>query len=169
MGYCPLGIVAAPGVVKPGPQSRATGPRSSAYRRRDVDEAHLHPLLAVPAIDRERAGRMHRTAAIAQEGRAELLAGGPECDDVDGRAVAAAQARGERLDLVITDLGMPHVDGRKVAASIKALSSVTPVILLTGWGQRLLAAHDIPPHVDRLLSKPPRLQELRSALEELVA
>jgi signal transduction histidine kinase/ActR/RegA family two-component response regulator len=84
-------------------------------------------------------------------------------------AFAAAQERGETLDLVITDLGMPHVDGRKVAASIKALSSVTPVILLTGWGQRLLAAHDIPPHVDRLLSKPPRLQELRNALEELVA
>ena len=84
-------------------------------------------------------------------------------------AFAAAQQRGECVDLVITDLGMPHVDGRKVAASVKALSSGTPVILLTGWGQRLLAAQDIPPHVDKLLSKPPRLQELRSALVELVA
>jgi signal transduction histidine kinase/ActR/RegA family two-component response regulator len=84
-------------------------------------------------------------------------------------AFAAAQTRGEKLDLVITDLGMPHVDGRKVASSIKALSAATPVILLTGWGQRLLAAHDIPPHVDKLLSKPPKLQELRSALLELVA
>jgi CheY-like chemotaxis protein len=84
-------------------------------------------------------------------------------------AFAAAQKRGEHVDVVITDLGMPHVDGRKVAASIKSLSSGTPVILLTGWGQRLMAAHDIPPHVDKLLSKPPRLQELRSALLELVA
>jgi CheY-like chemotaxis protein len=84
-------------------------------------------------------------------------------------AFAAAQQRGERVDLVITDLGMPHVDGRKVAASIKSLSAKTPVILLTGWGQRLMAAQDIPPHVDKLLSKPPRLQELRSALVELVA
>jgi CheY-like chemotaxis protein len=84
-------------------------------------------------------------------------------------AFAAAQRRGETLDLVITDLGMPHVDGRKVAASIKSLSSSTPIILLTGWGQRLLAANDIPPHVDRLLSKPPRLNELRIALLELVA
>jgi signal transduction histidine kinase/ActR/RegA family two-component response regulator len=84
-------------------------------------------------------------------------------------AFAAAQTRGERMDLVITDLGMPHVDGRKVASSIKALSAGTPVILLTGWGQRMMAAHEIPPHVDKLLSKPPRLQELRSALLELVA
>jgi CheY-like chemotaxis protein len=72
------------------------------------------------------------------------------------------------FDIVITDLGMPHVDGRKVAASIKARSAATPVILLTGWGQRLIAANDIPEHVDKVLSKPPRLQELRTALSELL-
>jgi signal transduction histidine kinase/ActR/RegA family two-component response regulator len=84
-------------------------------------------------------------------------------------AFAAGQQRGDGFDVVITDLGMPHVDGRKVASSIKALSGTTPVILLTGWGQRLIAANDIPPHVDRVLSKPPRLQELRAALSELIA
>jgi len=83
-------------------------------------------------------------------------------------AFAAAQKRGESLDVVITDLGMPYVDGRKVAASIKTLSPKTPVILLTGWGQRLIAANDVPAHVDKLLSKPPRLHELRAALSELV-
>jgi signal transduction histidine kinase/ActR/RegA family two-component response regulator/uncharacterized membrane protein affecting hemolysin expression len=84
-------------------------------------------------------------------------------------AFAAAQQRGDGFDVVITDLGMPHVDGRKVASSIKALSSTIPVILLTGWGQRLIAANDIPPHVDRVLSKPPRLHELRAALSELIS
>ncbi|HEX9403901.1 MAG TPA: ATP-binding protein [Steroidobacteraceae bacterium] len=83
-------------------------------------------------------------------------------------AFAAAQKRGESHDIVVTDLGMPYVDGRKVAASIKTLSPMTPVILLTGWGQRLVAANDIPPHVDKVLSKPPRLSELRAALSELV-
>jgi CheY-like chemotaxis protein len=84
-------------------------------------------------------------------------------------AFVAAQQRGEPFDVVITDLGMPYVDGRNVAAAVKAASSATPVILLTGWGQRLLAEHDIPPHVDRLLNKPPKLQELRAALVELAA
>src|SRR6266404_605438 len=83
-------------------------------------------------------------------------------------AFAAAQKHGERHDIVITDLGMPYVDGRKVAASIKTLSPDTPVILLTGWGQRLVAANDIPAHVDKVLSKPPRLNELRAGLAELV-
>jgi CheY-like chemotaxis protein len=75
--------------------------------------------------------------------------------------------RGERFDLAITDLGMPYVDGRKVAAAIKALAAATPVVLLTGWGQRLIAANETPANVDRVLSKPPRLQELRAALAEL--
>ena len=69
--------------------------------------------------------------------------------------------------VVITDLGMPYVDGRKVAAAVKAASPDTPVIMLTGWGRRLIAENDIPPHVDRILSKPPKLTELRAALAEL--
>jgi signal transduction histidine kinase/ActR/RegA family two-component response regulator len=81
----------------------------------------------------------------------------------------AALAQGTPFSIVITDLGMPYVDGRKVAASIKAASARTPVILLTGWGRRLLAENDIPAHVDRVLSKPPKLAEVRTALAELAA
>ncbi len=78
-------------------------------------------------------------------------------------------AAGNPFAVVITDLGMPHVDGRRVAAAIKAASASTPVILLTGWGQRLIAENDIPPHVNRVLNKPPRLHDLRSALAEVTA
>jgi len=41
------------------------------------------------------------------------------------------------------------------------------VVLLTGWGRRLIAENDTPPHVDRILSKPPKLSALRTALAEL--
>ena len=64
---------------------------------------------------------------------------------------------------------MPYVDGRKVADAIKTASPATPIILLTGWGQRLVAEGDIPPHVDRVLSKPPKLRELKEALVALIA
>jgi signal transduction histidine kinase/ActR/RegA family two-component response regulator len=73
------------------------------------------------------------------------------------------------ISLVVTDLGMPHVDGRTVARGIKRASSSTPVILLTGWGERLLAEGEAPPNVDRVLSKPPRLRELRKAFAELTS
>ena len=52
---------------------------------------------------------------------------------------------------------MPYVDGRKVASAVKAACPYTPVIMLTGWGQRLVAEGDVPPHVDRVLNKPPKI------------
>jgi signal transduction histidine kinase/ActR/RegA family two-component response regulator/PAS domain-containing protein len=80
-------------------------------------------------------------------------------------------ARGGRdpFAVVFTDLGMPSVDGRQVAASVKAASPSTPVILLTGWGERLLAEGNVPPHVDQVLSKPPKLRDLRRALARCVS
>lgn len=81
-------------------------------------------------------------------------------------AFRAASARGETFAAVITDLGMPDVDGRKVASAIKAASPATPVIMLTGWGKRLMSEDDMPAHVDCLLSKPPKLRELRETLAQ---
>jgi PAS domain S-box-containing protein len=67
------------------------------------------------------------------------------------------------FNVVISDLGMPHVDGRKLAEAVKRMSPATPVILLTGWGRRLMSGGEVPPHVDIVLSKPPKLRELREA------
>jgi signal transduction histidine kinase/ActR/RegA family two-component response regulator len=79
----------------------------------------------------------------------------------------AAEQRGEPFGVLITDLGMPYVDGRRVAATVRGRSASTVIILLTGWGQRLLDENDVPPGVNRVLSKPPKLHELRAALVEL--
>lgn len=78
----------------------------------------------------------------------------------------AASARRAGFDAVITDLGMPGMDGRRVAASIKQRAAETPVILLTGWGERLRAEEELPVHIDCILSKPPRLREVRAALAQ---
>ncbi|HKP23906.1 MAG TPA: ATP-binding protein [Dongiaceae bacterium] len=82
-------------------------------------------------------------------------------------AFRAALQRKEPYSAVVTDLGMPYVDGRRVAAAVKEGSPTTPVILLTGWGQRLMSDDDFPPNIDRVLTKPPKLRELRQTLAEL--
>ena len=64
-------------------------------------------------------------------------------------------------DLVITDLGMPYIDGNQVAAAVKELFPSTPVLLLTGWGRRMDDTGTPPAHIDFLMSKPPDLDELR--------
>jgi len=79
-------------------------------------------------------------------------------------AFSAALARGEPFAAVLTDLGMPHMDGRQVARVLKSFSATTPIILLTGWGQRLIDDGDLPQHIDQVLSNPPKLRTLREAL-----
>ena len=88
-------------------------------------------------------------------------AGGQEGIDL---FLAAEQTPDARFEVVITDLGMPHVDGRKVAAAVKAATPQVLVILLTGWGYRMKTQPERPPHVDLVLGKPAKLAELRSAL-----
>jgi CheY-like chemotaxis protein len=83
-------------------------------------------------------------------------------------AFSAAREADAPFHLVITDLGMPYVDGRQVAAGVKELSPTTPVILLTGWGQRLMDDGDVPAHVDRVMNKPPKLSEMRPVIAELI-
>jgi CheY-like chemotaxis protein/anti-sigma regulatory factor (Ser/Thr protein kinase) len=82
---------------------------------------------------------------------------------------ASLQPGNRAISVVITDLGMPHVDGRAVASAVKQASPATPVILLTGWGERLLAEGHAMPNVDRVLGKPPRLRDVRKAIAELLA
>jgi CheY-like chemotaxis protein len=93
----------------------------------------------------------------------EVAKGGQDGIDAFAQAVAA----GRSFDVVITDLGMPHVDGRKVAAELANLVPATPVILLTGWGHSFIAENEVPDHVYRVLSKPPKLAELRATLASL--
>ncbi len=92
----------------------------------------------------------------------------------DGRAgvdtFKTAHESGERFAVVITDLGMPYMDGHEVARAIKTMSINTPVILLTGWGRRMSGSEsDMPANVDRTLDKPPKLPELREALAGTLA
>jgi len=91
----------------------------------------------------------------------------PANDGQAGIDAFEAGQDGQPFDAVITDLGMPYINGRQVAAAIKSLSSETPVILLTGWGQGMLSGVEGIPNIDLVLSKPPKLREVRAALAKL--
>ena len=67
-------------------------------------------------------------------------------------------------DVVITDMGMPDIDGRIVARTIKTESPGTPIIILTGWGVAVRGDTTIASTVDAVVSKPPHLQELNDLL-----
>lgn len=77
-----------------------------------------------------------------------------------------ASERNRPFDLVITDLGMPYLDGRQVAKTIKLESPRTPVVMLTGWGAFMKEDGSGPLEVDGILSKPPRSREIRDMLRK---
>jgi len=79
----------------------------------------------------------------------------------------AARQSGEPFDAVITDLGMPYLDGRQVAKAMKHESSTTPIIMLTGWGTIMKEDGDFPAQVDGVLSKPPKIGELLNLLAKV--
>ena len=82
-------------------------------------------------------------------------------------AFQAANRCGQPFDVVITDLGMPYLDGRQVAKELKRESPDTPIILLTGWGTLMKEDGELPAQVDGMLTKPPRARELREMLYRL--
>jgi signal transduction histidine kinase/ActR/RegA family two-component response regulator len=79
-------------------------------------------------------------------------------------AFYTAWKNGKPYEVVITDLSMPYVDGKKVASTVKEVTAAVSVILLTGWGHNLEEDSDVPPHVDVVLTKPTNLNDLRKAL-----
>jgi signal transduction histidine kinase/CheY-like chemotaxis protein len=138
-------------------------PSNTAEAHAAAPEA-MPPRLRILSVDDDPLLIKSLRDALEADGHAVVTANGGQ-EGID--AFRAAEERDEHFAVVITDLGMPYVDGRKVASAIKSDSPSTPVILLTGWGQRLVAEGDVPPHVDRVLNKPPKLKELRAALVEL--
>jgi len=79
----------------------------------------------------------------------------------------AAIRKKQPYETVITDLGMPDIDGHQVARTIKAESPGTPVIMMTGWGSVMKDDGEIVSGVDAVVGKPPRIVELNNLLLKL--
>lgn len=122
------------------------------------------PLLRILVVDDDHVLLRSLRETLEGEGHEVTPAqGGQEGIDL----FLAEQAAGRPFAVVMTDLGMPKVDGREVVRAVKAASPTTPILLLTGWGMRITAEGDIPPGVDRVLNKPPKLRDLQDALSSL--
>ncbi|HEU5396747.1 MAG TPA: response regulator, partial [Verrucomicrobiae bacterium] len=80
----------------------------------------------------------------------------------------AAMERKEPFDVVITDLGMPNLDGRQVANVMKQESPDLPVVMLTGWGALIKEDGTATPNIDAVMSKPPKLKDIQDTLRRVV-
>ena len=83
-------------------------------------------------------------------------------------AFKAAWKREDPFQVVITDMGMPHMDGEEVARLIKEISPGVPIILLSGWGEYINKEGELPPNIDIVLNKPPTINRLLCAVQNLL-
>lgn len=70
----------------------------------------------------------------------------------------------ETFDVVLTDLGLPDGSGEELARRVATDWPGTPVVLLTGWAEQLLAENRSIRGIARVLSKPVALDTLAAAL-----
>jgi GAF domain-containing protein/CheY-like chemotaxis protein len=77
--------------------------------------------------------------------------------------------RKQKVDVVITDLGMTGLSGWEVADKIKAIDPLTPVILSTGWGVKHDQIEIHKKNVDRIIGKPFNMGQILNLVSELLA
>jgi len=82
-----------------------------------------------------------------------LRDGGHEVTIATNGEEAIAQFDPAQHDVVITDLGMPRMNGWEVAERVKTRAPQTAVFLLTGWGEGVTAS-DSSRFVDQVIAKP---------------
>jgi PAS domain S-box-containing protein len=78
-------------------------------------------------------------------------------------AFLVAFRSGQPFDVVITDLGMPRMNGAELVRRIREHDRQVPIIIVTAWGKE----HFVP-EADAILSKPVHSQDLKSALWKVV-
>ncbi|MFQ6618213.1 MAG: response regulator, partial [Fidelibacterota bacterium] len=70
----------------------------------------------------------------------------------------------KRIDVVITDLGMPGMSGWEVSKRIKEKSPGTAVVMITGWGTQLDKKKMKECGVDRVIAKPFQINQILSVI-----
>ena len=74
---------------------------------------------------------------------------------------------GRNINLVLTDLRMPVMDGRQLAAALARLYPRMPILFMSGFTAQLLDLRLVSPHVD-VLAKPFRNDDLLLAVRRTI-
>jgi GAF domain-containing protein/ActR/RegA family two-component response regulator len=110
----------------PGPAAGAARPTPAVPAR----DSAAGPVARVLVIDDERSVRELLVDILKSAGHVPLAA-------ADGASGLALLERVAPPDLALIDLGLPGMSGWEVAARLRAGRPELPLVLITGWGERL--------------------------------
>src|SRR5437899_3999728 len=113
--------------------------------------------LRILAVDDEPTVLEALADTLGEDGHRVLTAG-------SGREALTLLDGGERVDVVITDLGMPGMTGWELARALRTRQPDLPVGLISGWTSSADFSAEEASHVAFVIAKPYTLGALRTAL-----
>jgi PAS domain S-box-containing protein len=83
-------------------------------------------------------------------------------------ALKSFQENPEAFDLLITDLTMPGMNGKKLAAQVSEIRPGFPVILCTGFSTEMTKEEESPKVIQAYINKPIIIQEIAETLRQIL-
>ncbi|MFN2225439.1 MAG: ATP-binding protein [Anaerolineae bacterium] len=115
-------------------------------------------------IVEDEAAVLHLARQILEEQGYQVLSAG-----AGPQALRLSQAYEEEIDLLLTDVIMPQMTGRKLAEQLQVLRPGLKVLYMSGYSDDALADHDLPERGPCFLAKPfsvdSLIQKVRAVLD----
>ncbi len=86
----------------------------------------------------------------------------------DGQQALDVLAR-EKFDVLVTDIVMPNVDGIALALKAVRLFPDLRIVMISGYAQERMRAHNLDALVHRIIAKPFSLEEICDAVKDALA
>jgi len=144
--------------------------------RRKIEASDAAPVETAPAVARdvtgqdtillvedEEAVRSFAARALRMRGYNVLEAGGGE------EALEIVKSDGVKIDLIITDVVMPNMDGPTMVRHVKQLNPGLPVIFMSGYAEEAFRRNDQNSEDIHFLPKPFGLKQLAAKVKEVLA
>jgi CheY-like chemotaxis protein len=136
-----------------------TLPTSQSRRVREAESGTSvsTPQMAILLVDDDPGVRATIASLLTDDGHTVVEAG-------SGAEALSRLDTTEKFDLLMTDLGMPKMNGWELIRSAKQKRSELPVVLVTGWGESPLGRCPSDPEPDAIMAKPVTEDDLRETI-----
>ena len=85
----------------------------------------------------------------------------------DGQQALDALAK-EKFDVLVTDIVMPNIDGIALALKAVRLFPDLRIVMISGYAQERMRAHNLDALVHRIIAKPFSLDEICDAVKDAI-
>jgi len=86
---------------------------------------------------------------------------------VDGQQALAVLSR-EKFDVLVTDIVMPNMDGIALALKTSRMFEDLRIVMISGYAQERMRAHNLDALVHRIIAKPFSLEEICDAVNDVL-